>query len=514
MIWTDDPAVLRWREDLVKAGFSDDGARLRGLVPWEHPEAGATTARVEIEPGESFPFTPPHVQVIDAGVPLELTFHVDRPRRGQERGNLCLWEDDWPVDQAPWLDARRLVNRIAGWLKQTASGWPGDDVCDLERYLEQSGWFLTYDAEVLPGLQKTLVRADRGPHSKTVIVTAVAKGTAPPRDRSKDPRGAGWVWIDDLSSVEEPIRSWSDVEARLGEGAVRVRRDALNGAIQWLLLTYTRGDESSVLALRVNRGGGEIQLQACEGADTSRGTRMMRAGTEAGVLGTAKIAIVGCGAIGSFTADALFRSGVRKLTLLDGEKLRPGNVVRHLTGSSHVGRFKVDAVLRALGDVDRDTAAVQLDRVHLVTLERAVALMRGHDVVLDATGSPRATSLLTEAAAETGCVVVSACVQRDGDVVRVDRFPARPAETYLPPLARREDASYRRERGCGSAVSLTPPGAVVAAAELACRVVIDEVKGSGSLPASLADVRRPQQEVPFDQLGLVQPHPTTDAGPP
>jgi hypothetical protein len=127
--------------------------------------------------------------------------------------------------------------------------------------------------------------------------------------------------------------------------------------------------------------------------------------------------------------------------------------------------------------------------------------------VLDATGNARASSLLAIAAQIVGPglghVVVSTCVQRDGDVLRADRLPLRGGERYLPALPLLDDSAYERERGCGSPISPTPPGAVIAAADLACEVVIDEATRSCSLPATIAKVRRAQPEPPFDKVGRI-----------
>src|SRR5689334_16681822 len=134
-------ATDQWHEMLVQAGFSDDGTRLCGPVSWRHPGRGAVTAQAQITPGETFPFAPPRVVIRDPGAPVESTFHIDMD------GSLCLWENDWAVDQAPWRDPHELLKRIAGWLEKTAAGWQGDDVCDLERYLAQDrDALILYDA--------------------------------------------------------------------------------------------------------------------------------------------------------------------------------------------------------------------------------------------------------------------------------------------------------------------------------------------------------------------------------
>jgi len=65
------------------------------------------------------------------------------------------------------------------------------------------------------------------------------------------------------------------------------------------------------------------------------------------------------------------------------------------------------------------------------------------------------------------------------------------------------------ERGCGDPVSLTAPNAVLAAAELGCRLALDQLHGNHELPATLLDVLVAQADPPYDCIGLLrqpQPH--------
>lgn len=495
----------RWREQLVALGFADDGERLQGPVRWSKPapDGEATevfTARVEVTPGPTFPFAPPQVTILNAGGPLEVTFHIDTD------GLLCLWEDDWAADQAPWLNAQTLVDRIGHWLRDTAAGWPGDDSCDLERYLSHErddDRLVLYDATML--VVDRAVRTAPGPTPDTIVITNQVRQTgdivSARRLRRKDHRLA---WVADIGIAERPVRVWDDIATALGPRANEVNRLISMGVVTVLLLLYTRGTTPAALAVRVRRTAAGIRVTACESADTSVRTRTMRAGRAAAGLADVPVAIVGCGAIGSFTAELLFRSGVRHLTLLDAERLRPGNAVRHLAGVGHVGRPKAHAVRNCLAAIGPDVTTVRAYHGRLTDLDEASALVLANRVVLDATGSGRASSLLATAATliapEVDHSVVSACVQRDGDVLRVDRMPLRSGENHLPALELVDDATHLRERGCGSPVSPTPPGAVVAAAELAHRVVIDEAT-ERTLPATLVDVRTPQDQPPFNRTG-------------
>jgi hypothetical protein len=496
--------VEQWREQFPALGFTDDGERLHGPVQWSTPSAGGQptetfTARVEITPTKTFPFAPPQVALLETGGPLEVTFHINSD------DTLCLWDNDWSVDDAPWLAPRKLLARIAGWLHETAANWPGDDSCDLERYLDQEHEDLRmvlYDATRL--VLDRAVQTSGGPG--ILVITNKARRTRNiVNGRRRNRHDRRLAWVADVGSVDRPLRSWDDVVVALGAHAEEVSRLIRMGVITVLLLQYARGRVDAALALRVRSNSAGIQITACESADLSARTRSMRAGPASTTLANVPIAIIGCGAIGSFAADLLFRSGARNLTLVDAELLRPGNVVRHFADSRYAGWPKPLAVRDRLAMIDPDVAAVTVNCDRLMTLEEATALVLEHRIVLDATGSGRATSLLAAAVtgldAESDHVVVSVCVQRDGDVLRVDRIPLRPGEVHLPPLAAVEHTSRLRERGCGSPVSPTPPGAVVAAAELALQVVIDEATGDRILPATLADVRRPQGQPPFDRIG-------------
>ena len=361
----------RGREGLVHLGFSDDGEQLTGPVRWPELD-GPFTARVQITAPPVFPFAPAKVLVTNPGTSLDMTFHLERS------GVLCLWEDDWAVDEAPWRDPVQLLDRIRGWLRSTHAGWPDDDSCDLERYIEQDHTtFLLYDATSL--VLDAPVRTTRiGQPPGVVVVTAEKRR---PRDldtnrrqRRKDHRLA---WVADIGAVTRPVRTWSDVANALDPGhADQVTRLIGCGVVTLVPLRYTHGGAPGALALDVRQTASGIAVTACESADSSAVTRGLRAGAAAPRLSDVRVAIVGCGAVGSFTADLLFRSGVRYFTLADGERLRPGNVVRHLAGLDLVGSSKPAAVRTCLQRLDPNIAGVKLTGA-LIDLDQAVGLVEG-----------------------------------------------------------------------------------------------------------------------------------------
>lgn len=61
-----------------------------------------------------------------------------------------------------------------------------------------------------------------------------------------------------------------------------------------------------------------------------------------------RIAIIGCGALGSAISDLLVRGGLRNLALFDGDILEPGNLGRHVCGFDDLYENKAVALARRL----------------------------------------------------------------------------------------------------------------------------------------------------------------------
>jgi tRNA threonylcarbamoyladenosine dehydratase len=101
-------------------------------------------------------------------------------------------------------------------------------------------------------------------------------------------------------------------------------------------------------------------------------------------LGGKRVAVVGIGGVGSWAAEALARSGVGSICLIDADEICVSNTNRQLHAlMSTVGRSKVDVLGARLRDIN---PAIRVDVVPEfltpASLERL--LDRGYDLVLDA----------------------------------------------------------------------------------------------------------------------------------
>ena len=71
----------------------------------------------------------------------------------------------------------------------------------------------------------------------------------------------------------------------------------------------------------------------------------------------ARIILFGVGGVGSWCAEGLVRSGVRRLTLVDSDRVSPTNINRQLPATRQtVGRVKVDVLKERLAEINPEAA--------------------------------------------------------------------------------------------------------------------------------------------------------------
>lgn len=111
--------------------------------------------------------------------------------------------------------------------------------------------------------------------------------------------------------------------------------------------------------------------------------RLYGAGSVARLAG-ARVAIVGVGGVGSWAAEALARSGVGSLTLIDADEVCVSNTNRQLhTLASTFGQAKVAAMAGRLRGINPALAVDPVERF-LTPKTLADLLGAGFDLVLDA----------------------------------------------------------------------------------------------------------------------------------
>jgi molybdopterin/thiamine biosynthesis adenylyltransferase len=129
-------------------------------------------------------------------------------------------------------------------------------------------------------------------------------------------------------------------------------------------------------------------------------------------LAAARVAIVGCGALGSGVARLLAKSGVGHFILVDLETLGWENIRRHQLGAAFVGHAKASMLAKALAQENPDVGSTM---AHDVSVEHLLArqadALAGVDLIVAATASWSANSRLDALAAQGGPPVLYAWME-------------------------------------------------------------------------------------------------------
>lgn len=152
-------------------------------------------------------------------------------------------------------------------------------------------------------------------------------------------------------------------------------------------------------------------------------------------LKQARVALFGVGGVGSYTAEALARSGVGSLTLIDADCVDITNINRQLIAlSSTIGQPKVEVMRQRILDINpsADVAAHQVfygaDTASLVDFSQ-------FDYIIDAIDTVTAKLLLVEHARDAGVPILSA--MGAGNKLDASRFEITDlSKTTVCPLAR------------------------------------------------------------------------------
>lgn len=179
-------------------------------------------------------------------------------------------------------------------------------------------------------------------------------------------------------------------------------------------------------ALVVFLGGGELSVYHLLTEGDPHRRRVFALSEEAGLrsgraleAAAKQVAIVGAGSLGSKVAESLVRSGVMRLTLVDGDVLLPANLERHALDWRDVGFRKVNGLKRRLLGIAPGAEITVVDQN--LNWQRSarthawqIASVADCDVILDATGDAATALFLGAVADANGRAFVSAEVFEGG----------------------------------------------------------------------------------------------------
>jgi hypothetical protein len=370
-----------------------------------------------------------------------------------------------------WTDARTFLEHVAAWFQNSDAGWADDRPdLDLDRYFHSANDDeRLYLYGELDEYRNVFVRFAP---DQNKVMRLKGRGTRPAKLSKKHLRDL-FGYVADLGDIDCPPRNWDDIAAHI-DPAVALEKCIREHKVGVLVLIYGRSERAAAIVLKVwpstNGGIGVHRLRSA--ADTPA-ARSARAGPQSGEFSSRSAAVIGVGAVGSFLADMLVRAGIGRLTLVDGDVVTPGNLVRHLVGPETVGLPKPTAVKRHLDRIhglDLSRISTRID--DLTAGDDALALLTEHDLVVNATADFAVTALFHVAAEAVGKSFLSVSLQNDGQTFRIDVLPPLAGAPMLPDSTAAPRTSSKTEYyegGCGSPISPTSPHAVTEAAAVTVR---------------------------------------------
>ncbi len=121
----------------------------------------------------------------------------------------------------------------------------------------------------------------------------------------------------------------------------------------------------------------------------------------------ARVAVFGVGGVGGFVCEALARSGVGALELIDSDTVSPSNLNRQIIAlHSTIGRYKVDVMKERVLDINPD-ASVTVRRCFFLPENAGEFDFSQYDYVVDAVDTVAAKIEIVVRAKAAGVPVIS-----------------------------------------------------------------------------------------------------------
>ena len=176
-------------------------------------------------------------------------------------------------------------------------------------------------------------------------------------------------------------------------------------------------------------------------------TRLLLGADAMDRLAACRVAVFGVGGVGGYAVEALARSGIGALDLIDSDRVSLSNLNRQLYAlHSTVGRYKVDVAEERIHDINPD-CTVRTYKIFYLPETQAQFDFSAYDYVVDAIDTVSGKLALAKQAQEAGTPVISAM----GAGNKLDPAAFRVADiqdTSVCPLARIMRGECRK-RGIG-----------------------------------------------------------------
>ena len=152
-------------------------------------------------------------------------------------------------------------------------------------------------------------------------------------------------------------------------------------------------------------------------------------------LAVARVAVFGIGGVGGYTVEALARSGVGQLDLIDDDKVCVTNVNRQLLATlKTVGQYKVDVAKERIAEINPKCEVKAFKTFYMPDTENEFDFTQ-YDYIVDAIDTVKGKLALAENAQKAGTPIISS--MGAGNKVNAAAFEVADIyDTSVCPLAR------------------------------------------------------------------------------
>lgn len=374
-------------------------------------------------------------------------------------GELCLEyrPDNWTCDitGAMMIESAHRLLSIEEDTRQPA---PSEHRITRAQRMRFSPLRFLYSAETLAGIallsSGSVVEAETQEQDTAGIFVAQLSRIGPAdaplwtekRRRGGAARSLGTTVVRMSDGAAKSFKDFDELRAALwADGLWAFATELANGSDTFLVILFD-GSRMQIAMVWSDEGQRKIVKYDAIYAETEA----VRLDPEYVRLGDAKVAVVGCGSVGSKVAVQLARSGVTSFVLVDGDVLASGNLVRNELDWRSVGVHKVPALGARLKEINPDCAiaawTTPLGGQESGAIASAtMAAIEQCDLIIDATAEPRVFNLCSAIARRAEKPMCWAQVfggGAGGIVVRI-----RPGVDPTPLAARQRIERWYREQG-------------------------------------------------------------------
>lgn len=167
---------------------------------------------------------------------------------------------------------------------------------------------------------------------------------------------------------------------------VRAPNGCVGVTVDGSALVFKAAQRRAGLNYLLSKNAASINVERYSGRSVDTGFILERNMNHQSPLVDRRIALIGCGTIGSHLAKFLLQSGAGHgkgtLLLLDNQALQPGNVGRHYLGMGSIGDNKAEGLKAELASCFPDANILPMN----IDATKFLSGLIGYDLVVDATG--------------------------------------------------------------------------------------------------------------------------------